>query len=119
MTSRKKKVVVKGGRKGQERYKSILVDEFYDLTSGLEFYEFLDANGNPTGEGRRYLLEIFNSEHESHMRRRALAKMSGSPGERLGDLAKTDPILRRKLNELLREVGLPSLEVVDLSQEEE
>ncbi len=109
MNSRKKEVVVKGGRKGQERSKTILVDVFDDLTSGLEFYGFLDANGNTTQEGRSYLHQIFNSEHEHHMKRREQASMLGSPEERLGDLAKTDPILRSRLNELLWEVNLPQL----------
>ena len=104
-------IEVKGGPKGQEKSKSIQVEQFPDLPTALEFLGLMDGAGKLTDDGRKYLLQVLNSEHRRNMERRTRAALSGSPGERLGDLVKTDPKLRSRLNELLAEVDLPQIEV--------
>ncbi len=103
-------VEVKGGPKGHERSTSIEVEQFPDLPTALEFLGLLDGAGKITDDGKKYLFQIVTSEHRRNMERRARARLSGSPEERLGDLVKTDPKLRSRLNELLAEVDLPQIE---------
>ncbi len=102
-------VVVRYGPKGQERSASIEVEQFLDLNSALEFLGLVDGDGKLTSYGNEYLVQALSSQHRSNLERRARASLSGSAEERLGELAKTDPKLRSRLNELLWEVNLPQV----------
>ncbi len=104
-------VVVRGGPKGQERSTSIEVEQFLDLQTALEFLGLVGGDSKLTNDGRKYLLQVLNSEHQRNMERRARASLSGSAEERLGELAKNDPELRWKLNELLSDLDLRQVEV--------
>ncbi len=109
MTLGKITIVVRGGPKGKERSTSIAVEQFPDLPTALEFLGLVGGDGKLTDDGRKYLHQVLSSEHQRNMERRERARLSGSAVERLGDLAKTDPILRSRLNELLWEVNLPQV----------
>ncbi len=102
-------VVVRGGPKGQERSATIEVEQFLDLNSALEFLGLLGGDGKLTSYGNEYLVQALSSQHLNDLKRRKSASMSGSAEERLGRLAKNDPELRSKLNELLSDLDLRQL----------
>lgn len=104
-------VVVRYGPKGQERSTSIEVEQFPDLQTALEFLGLVGGDGKLTSYGNEYLVQAINSQHLSNRKRRKSASMSGSAEERLGHLAKNDPELRSKLNELLSDLDLRQIKV--------
>ena len=104
-------IKVTGGPKGQEKSKSIEVEQFLELRFAFGFLGLTDDNGKLTSYGNTYLLQAINFLYRRNTESRGRASLFPITISGIFEVAKKDPEVRHRLNLLLSELDLSQFQV--------